>query len=131
MPQNITLLQLQFLRKRLEIFVAENFSLPEQRSFFMAVELERLKLEQFLQEEKELSKQEPDEMETQVFQASDFQNNVSTMEQIRIISNQLDQTPFDSSLWQERANQWKEKGDQTAMLSDLLRAKKFTVDTKL
>ena len=131
MPQNITLLQLQFLRKRLETFVTENFSLPEQRSFFMAVELERLKLEQFLQEEKELSKQEPDEMETQVFQASDFQNNVSTMEQIRIISNQLDQTPFDSSLWQERASLWKEKGDQTAMLSDLLRAKKFTINTKL
>ena len=131
MPQNITLLQLQFLRKRLETFVSENFSLPEQRSFFMAVELERLKLEQFLQEEKELSKQEPDEMETQVFQASDFQNNVSTMEQIRIISNQLDQTPFDSSLWQERASLWKEKGDQTAMLSDLLRAKKFTLNTKI
>ena len=52
MPQNITLLQLQFLRTRLHQFVEQNFSLAEQRSVFMAIELERLKLEQFLQEEK-------------------------------------------------------------------------------
>ena len=126
MAQNITLLQLQFLRKRLHQFVEQNFSLAEQRSVFMTIELERLKLEQFLQEEKEHSKQESDDMETQIFKARDFQQNASIMEQIRLVSNQLDQDPFDPSLWQKRAALWKEKGDQTAMISDLLRAKKFT-----
>lgn len=126
MPQNITLIQLQFLRQRLNQFVTQNFSLLEQRSMFMSIEMERLKLEQFLQEEKEHSKQEPDEMETQIFQARDFQENASIMEQIRIVSNQLDQAPSDVSLWQERAALWKQNGDQTAMLSDLLRAKKFS-----
>lgn len=126
MSQNITLLQLQFLRKRLERFSEENFSQAELRSIFMAIEIERMKLEHFLQEEKELSKQqEPDEMETQVFQTSDFQSAGSTMEQIKTISNQLDQDPFDAALWQERAALWKQRGDQTAMLSDLMRAKKY------
>lgn len=123
MPQNISLLQLQFLIKRLNLFVEKNFSLTEQRSFFMSIELVRLKLEQFLNEEKEQSTQEPDEIETQLFQASDFQNGTSIMEEIRHISNQLDQTPFELSLWQKRAVLWEMKGDQVAMQSDLLRVK--------
>lgn len=123
MPQNISLLQLQFLIKRLNLFVEKNFSLTEQRSVFMSIELVRLKLEQFLNEEKEQSTQEPDEMETQLFQASDFQNGTSIMEDIRHISNQLDQTPFDQSLWQKRAVLWEMKGDQVAMQSDLIRVK--------
>ena len=123
MPQNISLLQLQFLIKRLNLFVEKNFSLTEQRSFFMSIELVRLKLEQFLNEEKEQSTQEPDEIETQLFQASDFQNGTSIMEEIRHISNQLDQTPFELSLWQKRAVLWEMKGDKVAMQSDLLRVK--------
>jgi hypothetical protein len=123
MPQNISLLQLQFQIKRLDLFVEKNFSLTEQRSVFMSIELVRLKLEQFLNEEKEQSTQEPDEVETQLFQASDFQNGTSIMKEIRHISNQLDQTPFDHSLWQKRADLWEVKGDQVAMQSDLLRVK--------
>jgi len=123
MSQNISLLQLKFLIKRLNQFVEKNFSLTEQRSVFMSIELVRLKLEQFLNEEKEQSTQEPDEIETQLFQASDFQNGTSIMEEIRHISNQLDQTPFEPSLWQKRAVLWEVKGDQVAMQSDLLRVK--------
>ena len=123
MSQNISLLQLKFLIKRLNQFVEKNFSLTEQRSVFMSIELVRLKLEQFLNEEKEQSTQEPDEIETQLFQASDFQNGTSIMEEIRHISNQLDQTPFELSLWQKRAILWEIKGDDVAMQSDLLRVK--------